>query len=523
MHTWDGVPFDGSLVAPGVLGSIAAHAHTRPDAPCLTVVSEQHEIEELSARELDVLTSRIAARARLELGAGPGGVLALAPRNDLRSVLAILGLLRAGSALLILNPGDPASRMKEQAALPRAPIVGIDDVTPADLHRPGPADLDAGRAVARTAAIDPAATALIFGTSGSTAASKLVTQSHRNVAVNAHAAGRHHGLRRGDRVLGCLPIHHVNGLHFTLLASLAAGAHAILAHGFDPFGYPRLLERFRPRVASVVPSILEALVDTWRRPPIDHELGYFVSAAAPLSSATVRAAGDRLGVRVLQGYGLTETTNFSTTMPVDVSEGTFRRLARETDIPSIGVAMYGNEVAVLDAQGERARPGDEGEICMRGHNVMTGYVDNPDATGEAFRGGWFHSGDLGTVVRDEDCSHDFFVITGRLKNIAKVRGESVSLDEVDRALRGAPGVLDAACVAVAHPKHGEEILAAVRPGTGARGGLAELLRAHLRAALPPAAIPRRIVRLDRIPRTATGKIRRGELAEILEAHHSSDL
>src|SRR6185436_14333281 len=102
---------------------------------------------------------------------------------------------------------------------------------------------------------------------------------------------------------------------------------------------------------------------------------------------------DRLGVRVLQGYGLTETTNFSTTMPRGLSDARYRELMVDAAIPSIGVAVHGNEVAVLRPDGTRADPGEIGELCMRGHNVMLGYTD-PEATERVFEGGWFHSGDL---------------------------------------------------------------------------------------------------------------------------------
>ncbi|MGW8881556.1 AMP-binding protein, partial [Streptomyces mirabilis] len=150
---------------------------------------------------------------------------------------------------------------------------------------------------------DPACDALYFGTSGSTAASKLVAQTHANAnaIANAEAVRRHHGLGSGDRILGCLPIHHVNGVHFTLIATLVAGAHAVLAERFSPFGYPSLLTTYRPRIASVVPSLLDALTETWRHRELPGNFGYFVSAAAPLSTMTARAVHDRIGARVVQG------------------------------------------------------------------------------------------------------------------------------------------------------------------------------------------------------------------------------
>jgi acyl-CoA synthetase (AMP-forming)/AMP-acid ligase II len=358
--------------------------------------------------------------------------------------------------------------------------------------------------------VEPSADALFFGTSGSTAVSKLVAQSHANIAVNAEAVRRHHGLGRGDRMLGCLPIHHVNGLHFTIFATLASGAEAVLAHSFDPFGYPELIERFRPRLASVVPSILEALLATWRRPHVPDDFAYFVSAAAPLQTRTARAVAVTLGARVLQGYGLTETTNFSTAVPNDLPREVDRRLAYDADIPSIGTALYGNEVAVLRPDGEAADPGEVGEICMRGWNVMNRYAGNDEATREAFRHGWFHSQDLGFFVDDGDTGRRFFYISGRAKNIAKVRGESVSLEEMDRVLLALPQVWDAACVSIPHRLLGEEVVATVV----CEPDLSDLdLQTALRAVFAPSVVPGRIVRLPAIPRTPTGKIRRGELAE----------
>jgi acyl-CoA synthetase (AMP-forming)/AMP-acid ligase II len=249
-----------------------------------------------------------------------------------------------------------------------------------------------------------------------------------------------------------------------------------------------------------------------RRVSWPSELRYFVSAAAPLARRTARAVHERLGIRVIQGYGLSETTNFSTTMPTNLAGEAYQRLMLDADIPSIGVALYGNEVEVHRPDGSTARPGEAGEICMRGLNVMRGYAGNDVATTEAFRGGWFHSGDLGSYVDDADTGGRFFMITGRAKNIAKVAGAAVSLDEMDRVLSGLSGVIDAACVAVPHPLLGEEVIAAIvcRQPVEERD-----VRAYLRGTFAAAVLPRRIVRVERIARTPTGKLKRAELAELL--------
>jgi acyl-CoA synthetase (AMP-forming)/AMP-acid ligase II len=171
-------------------------------------------------------------------------------------------------------------------------------------------------------------------------------------------------------------------------------------------------------------------------------------------------------------------------------------------------------VAVLRPDGSRAEPGETGEVCMRGHNVMTGYRGNPQATREAFRGGWFHSGDLGHEVRVPGYEEPFFVLSGRTKNIAKVRGQAVSLEEMERVLLAVPGVADAGCVALPHQFFGEQVTAAVVLRSTAEP--IDVLPA-LRAAFPAGVLPERVVELPAIPRTPTGKLRRAELKSLLTA------
>ena len=516
-HTYRGTPLEQTLpIASTIISCLVDRARTQGQDPFITEVPARGEPVTLSYGELDVRSLGLSVWLRRHTSARPGDVFGLLPANDIQSVVTVFGVLRAGCAVLFLNPADPAERLREQVhALGGKAILAVRAAPPdlAEVVRvPALSELDQDPPVGPLSRVEPLADALFFGTSGSTAASKLVAQSHYNAAVNAEALRRHHRLGPGDRILGCLPIHHVNCLHFTIFATLVAGAHAILAQTFDPFGYPQLVERFRPRIASVVPSILEALLETRRRPTFPGEFGYFVSAAAPLSARTARAVKEAFGVTILQGYGLSETTNFSTTMPPDLSQDALNTLLYDADIPSIGTALYGNEVAVLAADGERAAPGDVGEICMRGHNVMMRYAGNDTATVEAFRRGWFHSQDLGFEIDLGGNGGRFVVITGRTKNIAKVRGESVSLDEMDRALRAAPHVKDAACVSVPDRLMGEQIVAVVVCSPEVPDSD---LRTHLKRFFAANVLPRRIVRVDAIPKTPTGKLRRAELAQTL--------
>ena len=516
-HAYQGDPFGPPWpVHEDVVGSLTRHALTRSTEPCLTTVADDGTAATFSYGEIYASSRRVAGWLGRTADLVPGAPVGLMPRNDGESVVAVLALLRAGHPILMLNPNDPPNRIRQLLDAMKAerllcspglePPVGIETIAiPRIGELADPVD------VVVEPSADPSADAFYFGTSGSTAASKVVAQSRFNAAMNAKAVIAHHGLRPGDRILGCLPLHHVNGMHFTVLGTIAAGAHLVLASAFDPFGYPGLLAGFQPRLASVVPSVLDGLVQTFRGPDLPPGFEYFVSAAAPLGRQTARDVRRRLGALVIQGYGLTETTNFSATMPVGAPPEAYRKLLFDAEIPSIGAAVYGNEMAVLRADGSRAEPGEHGEICMRGYNVMSRYAGNERETAAAFLGGWFHSQDLGYALRDEDDGREYFFITGRSKNIAKIGGESVSLEEMERFLRAAPGVRDAACARLPHSLTGEQIAVAVVLEGEQRGDL----RAHLATAFSAAVLPRRFVVLDAIPRTATGKILRPRLAEML--------
>ena len=517
-HSYGSLSFGARLPIPHTLLEVlAVRARTHRDSPFLTVISGAGDAATLTYGEFDALSGRLATWLERACGVAEGDVVGLLPRNDAVSMAAVLGVLRAKGSVLLLNPADPAPRLRQQTealsvrTVVRSPGVCAEHL-PEALPLPHPAEVAGLPEPPPRSLPSPEADAFFFGTSGSTAASKLVAQCHYNAAVNAEAVSRHHGISPGDRLLACLPIHHVNALHLTLFGTLWGGGHVMFAHALDPFGYPRLVERFRPRIASVVPSILEALLGTWRGVPVPAELEYFISAAAPLPAATARAVAGHLGRRVVQGYGLTETVNFSTTLPRNLSGDAYRRLVLEAEIPSVGVALYGNEVAVLAPDGSPVAPGAVGEVCVRGHNVMMRYHGNPEATADAFRGGWFHTQDLGREIEEPESGRRFLVLTGRTKNIAKVRGETVSLDEVDRVLRSLRGVVDGAAVAVPDEMEGEVVLVAVVCPPALTD--AEL-RAELSAYFPPPALPRSIVRMDAIPRTATGKLLRPQLARTL--------
>jgi acyl-CoA synthetase (AMP-forming)/AMP-acid ligase II len=504
----------------GALGAAVASrldhwARTCPDQPCVTCVPRDGAARVFSYRELAARVHALAAEwsSRFE----PGQTVALLPGNDILSVTAILAAVKLAVPCLFLNPHDPLPRLR--SILREHPVAGVFRSPLASEHtRELARTLEAGGKQTRTdctgaaAAPDPARPAFLFGTSGSTAASKLVVQPHRALVSNAEAVRCHHGLDEHTVLLGGLPLHHVNGVHFTLMAPVYAGAQVVLPEEIWPFGYPALIDTYRPHLASVVPTVLEALLmaaPRWRPP---ESLRYFVSAAAPLTTSLINRIVAAYGRRVIQAYGLSETTNFATTVPVDLPDEIYREVALDATIPSVGTAVTECQVEVLAPDGRAVAEGEHGEICMRGANIMLGYAGQPELTEQAFASGWFHSGDLGFWRTAADGRRYFYLI-GRDKNVAKVRGETVSLEEIERTLLSVDAVRDAACVTEPHQTWGEQIIALVALRDNETGDI-DSVRAAVSTLLSPAALPARWQLLADIPRTTTGKLRRAELCEL---------
>lgn len=514
---------EGVAVVPDAEATIDATirhwAAVQPERSYLTWCPADGDPKVLTYAELERRSGKLAAWLAGQLTGSEK--LGLMPGRDIPSVIAIIASLRAGVPCLLLNPADPLPRLQaiinehHVATILRSPFTG-EQATGLAIVVPDSESSTPFVDCSATGAVPATRPALLFGTSGSTAASKIVVQSHRAMASNAEAMRRHHHLDPSTVILGGLPIHHVNGVHFTLIAPLYAGAHVVLPQQVFLSGYRELFDNHEPDMASLVPPLLEALLirsPDWRPPA---SLRYFVSAAAPLTRSLVNRIVKTYGIRVIQGYGLSETTNFSTTIPIDTSWRVYREVMLDPDIPSVGVPVYGNNVEVLASDGTVLGERQHGEICMRGHNVMEGYAGRTDLTAEAFAVGWFHSGDLGYWATAQD-ERRYFYITGRSKNIANVRGEIVSLEEVERALLSTGLVVDAACIAVPHPLSGEKIVALVH----SRGASTRQIRAQLARLLPANALPSSLQECDFIPRTATGKLQRPLLARLADPPHES--
>jgi long-chain acyl-CoA synthetase len=231
-------------------------------------------------------------------------------------------------------------------------------------------------------------------------------------------------------------------------------------------------------------------------------LRFVICGAAPLSPALFRRFEEKFGVRILEGYGLTESTCCSTLNP----------FLGPRKIGSIGLPTRGQELAIRNDRGDVVPDGVEGEVCIRGPNVMQGYYNRPDANAETLRHGWLHTGDIG--FRDQD---GFFFLVDRKKDMIIRGGENIYPREIEDVLLEHPGVTEAAVIGRPDDVRGEEVhaLVVLSPGTA----LAEL-EPHCRARLAPFKVPTGWEAVPELPKTATGKIDKKPLRDRIAARAS---
>jgi long-chain acyl-CoA synthetase len=305
-------------------------------------------------------------------------------------------------------------------------------------------------------------------------------------------------LGRGDVLGMVLPLFHANAQVVTTLVPLLIGGQVAMWERFSASGFWATVKEFEPVTFSAVPTMLAALLHA---PGADaaetNTLRFVICGAAPLSPALFRRFEEKFGVAVLEGYGLTEATCCSTLNP----------FLGPRKIGSIGIPTRGQEVAVLDEQGEIASAGIRGELCVRGPNVMQGYFNRPDATAEVLFDGWLHTGDIG--YRDDD---GFFFLVDRKKDMIIRGGENIYPREIEDVLLEHPAVQGAAVIGRPDEVRGEEVHAVVVLAPGF-----ELARVeeHCRELLASFKVPSSWQVVDELPKTSTGKIDKKPLRESL--------
>ncbi len=354
---------------------------------------------------------------------------------------------------------------------------------------------------------DELATITINYTSGTTGKPKGVMYSHRGAYLNSLGEVLHSEHRPGSVYLWTLPMFHCNGWCTTWAVTAIGGRHVCLrAVRGDRIW--QLLEQEGVTHLNGAPMVLTALAGAEEAHRLEREL-VVTTAGAPPNPATLTQC-ERLNARVVHVYGLTETYGPYSVCQWQEGWDDLDGDGRATLLARQGVGMIqADRLRVVDDEMNDVPADGEtmGEIVMRGNNVMKGYLDDEDATAEAFKGGWFHSGDLGVMQSD-----GYVQLRDRAKDVVVSGGENISTVEIEQALLAHAAVLDVAVIGIPDEKWGERPKAFVVLKPAAKAGEQELID-HVRSTIARYKAPKAVAFLDELPRTSTGKVPKFELRE----------
>jgi long-chain acyl-CoA synthetase len=427
--------------------------------------------------------------------------------------LVYYGVLRAGGVVVPMNVllkerevafylGDSDARLLfgwhgfSDQARPGAAQAGAEliEVVPGDFEQ----RIMAAAARREVVAVEDDDTAVILYTSGTTGRPKGAELSHANLLANVETTlATLIQAAPDDVLLGALPLFHSFGQTCALNTSVAAGSCLTLLPRFDPAKALEIVERDRVTVFEGVPTMYNAMLHQPDRERYDvSSLRLCVSGGSALPGEVLRGFEDAFGCAILEGYGLSETS------PV----ASFNHPDRDRKVGSIGTPIAGVEMKVVGEDGADLASGEVGEIVVRGHNVMKGYWQQPEATEAALRDGWLRTGDLAKV--DED---GYFFIVDRTKDLIIRGGYNVYPRELEEVLYEHPAVAEAAVVGVPDAELGEEVGAAIALKPGAVADVDEL-RAFMKERVAAYKYPRTIWLVDSLPKGPTGKVLKREIS-----------
>jgi fatty-acyl-CoA synthase len=346
---------------------------------------------------------------------------------------------------------------------------------------------------------DEDATATINYTSGTTARPKGVQMSHRNEWINATTFGMHMQVSDRDVYMHTLPMFHCNGwgLPYT---SAGLGVKQVPLRKVDGAEILRRVERHGVTLMAGAPAVWNAVLEAaaeWDGPVPGRDQVRIVVAGAPPPSRTIARVEEELGWEFNQIYGLTETAPFITINRPRAEYDHLTPLDRAKALSRAGAPALGTRISTSDS----------GEVLAQGNTVLASYWENPEATADALDGGWFHTGDGGTI--DDE---GYLTISDRKKDVIITGGENVSSIEVEDAVFSHPAVAEVAVIGIPDDKWGELVTALVVLAEGASATEAEII-AHVRTTLAGYKAPKRVEFREAIPRTATGKIQKFKLRE----------
>jgi len=495
---------------------IERHAAFAPKKAAIRFADEDLDYATLAAR------IRHACGKLAALDVGEGDVVAFLGFNHPEMLALLFACARLRAILLPLNWRLTAAEHARVIAdaKPRLVLVTPDFLGHAQALRGGlpttqwlalasaPAGWRDWMGVAPGSAAKPAvapaheAPVLLCYTSGSTGTPKGVALTQGALFFNVVNSVHMHDLTSADRVLTTLPMFHVGGLNIQTVPALHAGATVILHAKFDPDAAFDAIERERVTLAVLVPAQLTAMMKLARWSKADlSSLRVLTTGSTIVSQAFVQRVHER-GVPLIQVYGTTETCPIAAYLRIEDA----RRKAGAAGLPALYCALR-----IVDENDNDVPAGADGEILVRGPNVMQGYWNAPAATATALRGGWYHSGDIGHVDVE-----GYLHVVARKYDLIISGGENIYPAEIENVLLEHPAIVEACVVGCPDERWGEAVVAAVVLKPGARLSAADVI-AMLDGRIARYKQPRAVRFVDSLPRTALGKVKREELRAVVAA------
>jgi long-chain acyl-CoA synthetase len=477
-----------------------------PNLPALSEAGSEITYSEFNRRANLVASGLVAS------GVKPGEHIGLLAPNSADWLIFYFGVLKAGAVAvtfsslltpdemtLLINHSRPRFLFTSEEKLSHLSNLMKTGVPEKLVCRGGDLELqqlmNMGTGSFRSLDRDRTDTAAVLYTGGTTGTPKGVMLTHENINTSAHNVAFSEHSTETDRALCFLPFNHVFGqMHIMNATILSCGCLEILP-AFDLDRILAAMQSGRVTKLFCVPTVYARLLTL---EGLKEKLGrvrYCFSAAASMAAEIVRQWKERTGLTIYEGYGLTESA----------SAVTYNHYYRHV-IGSIGTTVPGVEVEIRDKNGNRVKQGQEGEICIRGHNIMKGYLDNPQETSSAFwEDGWFRSGDVGFL--DED---GYLFIVDRIKDMIITGGENVYPREVEEVLYTRQEVEGCAVVGLPDKEWGERVTAFICPKPGQKI-VPEELKTFLKSRLSPFKVPKEYIVVSELPKSPAGKILKREL------------